>query len=323
MEETVILAIDCGTQSLRALLFSDKGDLLDRAQVGYDPYFSTKPGWAEQDPEVYWGSLCDACNQLKTTSPGLFEKIAGVGVTTQRNSLINVDTNGDPLRPAVIWLDQRKAVPSVGDDEVKALGLDPSEMTPLIAGLQAQGKSNWIMQNQPEIWHSTHKYLQVSGFLNHRLTGSFTDSVASQIGYIPFDYRKMEWAEGNDLFAMLFPVERDKLPELVTPGKSLGNITLKAFQATGIKQGVPVIACGSDKGCETVGSRRNRRDQGESEFRYDSDGSDHNETVFRGPPLHAPLPGRGSRMLQPRDHDPEGLLDAHLVQERVRISGGA
>ncbi len=254
MKENVILAIDCGTQSLRALLFSDKGDLLDRAQVAYDPYFSTKPGWAEQDPEVYWGSLCDACTQLKTTSPGLFDRIAGVGVTTQRNSLINVDANGDPLRPAVTWLDQRKAIPSVGDDEVRQLGLEPSVMGGVIAGIQAQGKSNWIIQNQPEIWHATHKYLQVSGFLNHRLTGSFTDSVASQIGYIPFDYRNMQWAEGNDLFAMLFPVERDKLPELVTPGKALGQITLKAFQATGIKQGVPVIACGSDKGCETVGA---------------------------------------------------------------------
>jgi len=254
LAEKVILAIDCGTQSLRALLFSDTGDLLDRAQVGYDPYFSTNPGWAEQDPEVYWDSLCDACTQLKTAKPRLFEKVAGVGVTSQRNSLVNVDENGDPLRPAVIWLDQRKAVPSVGDVEVRALGLKPSEMGGVIAGLQAQGKCNWIMQNQPEIWGATHKYLQLSGFLNHRLTGIFSDSVASQIGYIPFDYRKMEWADEQALFGMLFPVEREKLPELVVPGELLGHITLKASQATGIKQGVPVVACGSDKGCETLGA---------------------------------------------------------------------
>lgn len=254
MEEKVILAIDCGTQSLRALLFSEGGDLLDRAQVAYEPYFSTRPGWAEQDPEVYWDGLCDACRQLKARSPNLFEKIAGVGVTTQRNSLINVDSKGNPLRPAVTWLDQRKAVPSVGEAELKRLGLESPEMSARIAGLQAQGKCNWIMQNEPEIWDSTHKVLQVSGFLNHRLTGAFADSVASQIGYIPFDYRKMEWAGDDDLFGMLFPVERDKLPELVPPGKALGSITLKAFQATGIKQGVPVIACGSDKGCETVGA---------------------------------------------------------------------
>jgi sugar (pentulose or hexulose) kinase len=254
VEKNVILAIDCGTQSLRALLFSGTGDLLDRAQVAYEPYFSTHPGWAEQDPEVFWDSLCDACTRLKATSPYIFDRVAGVGVTTQRNSLINVDAGGHPLRPAVTWLDQRKAAPSVGKEMLKALGLDSPEMAGRIAGLQAQGKCNWIMQNQPEIWEVTHKYLQVSGFLNHRLTGNFSDSVASQIGYIPFDYRKMKWAEGNDLFAMLFPVERDKLPELVTPGKALGSISLKAFQATGIRQGVPVIACGSDKGCETVGA---------------------------------------------------------------------
>ena len=249
-----MLAIDCGTQSLRALLFSDTGDLLDKAQVEYTPYFSTKPGWAEQDPEIYWNSLCKACEQLKASSPELFDDIAGVGVTTQRNTMINVDSNGKPLRPAVVWLDQRQAVPDFGSRGLTRFGLKLFGIHDFIVGFQAQGKCNWIMQNQPEIWDSTCKYLQVSGFLNHRLTERFADSVASQIGHIPFNYKKTRWAGKNELGAKFFPVEREKLPELVMPGETLGHITSKAFQATGIKQGVPVIACGSDKGCETLGA---------------------------------------------------------------------
>jgi sugar (pentulose or hexulose) kinase len=254
LAEKIILAIDCGTQSLRVLLFSETGSLLDKAQVEYTPYFSAKSGWAEQDPEVYWNSLCKACEQLKAKSPNLFNHIAGVGVTTQRNSMINVDKNGTPLRPAVTWLDQRKARPVFGNKGLIKLGLKLLKMDGQVATLQAQGKCNWIMQNQPEIWDATYKYLQVSGFLNHRLTERFTDSVASQIGYIPFNYKKMKWAGKKELFAKFFPVEHEKLPEVVMPGESLGHITLKAYKATGIQEGVPVIACGSDKGCETLGA---------------------------------------------------------------------
>jgi len=110
------------------------------------------------------------------------------------------------------------------------------------------------MQNQPDIWEKTHKYLQLSGSLNHRLTGNFSDSVASQIGHLPFDYRKQTWAEDRGLSKKLFPIERDKLPDLVNPGDGLGRITSFAAQQTGLNKGIPVIACGSDKGCETLGA---------------------------------------------------------------------
>ncbi len=69
MSNKTLLSIDCGTQSLRALLFSSTGDLLARKQIEYDPYFSVKPGWAEQDPEVFWNSLCQACLQLQADAP--------------------------------------------------------------------------------------------------------------------------------------------------------------------------------------------------------------------------------------------------------------
>src|SRR6056297_2656470 len=111
MSDTTLLSIDCGTQSLRALLFSPGGHLLGKSQIEYQPYFSQRPGWEEQDPEVYWNSLCQACTRLKTDCPDAFAAVAGVGITSQRASMINVDAHGTPLRPAIIWLDQRKADP--------------------------------------------------------------------------------------------------------------------------------------------------------------------------------------------------------------------
>ena len=103
-----ILAIDAGTQSIRALIFDLRGTLLSKSRVPIEPYYSTAPGLAEQDPEVFWNAVCEACQKLWLIPGVSKETIAGVGITSQRSTLINVDKNGKPLRPAIHWLDQRR-----------------------------------------------------------------------------------------------------------------------------------------------------------------------------------------------------------------------
>ena len=254
--DNTLLSIDCGTQSLRAMIFSNEGEMLAIEKIPFSPYHGPKPGWAEQDPKVYWEALKIACRNLKKNNPDHFNKIVGCGVTTMRDSMINVDADGNALRPVMVWLDQRKAqpvyLPNLGMKLlIKIIGMEDS-----IDKAQRDGKCNWIRQNQPEIWDKTHKYLQVSGFLNYKLTGEFNDSVASQVGHIPFDYKKQKWGTGKELFtfsAKLYPVEKEKLPSLVAPGEKLGKISASASKETGLPENLPVISCGSDKGCETLG----------------------------------------------------------------------
>jgi sugar (pentulose or hexulose) kinase len=248
-----LLSIDCGTQSIRVIIFSPEGEILEREKIEYEPYNSPEPGWAEQDPEIFWIELCAASRAICFRNPALMESVGGVGVTTQRDSMINVDEQGDPLRPVITWLDQRKAKPVYRPGGLTGLVYQVVGMDEAIGKTQADGKCNWIAQNEPSIWKKTHKYLQVSGFVNHRLTGRFVDSIASQIGHIPIDYRKMVWAKPGGLTGRMFPVDGEKLPEIVPPGQVLGEITRKAAEATGIPPGTPVIAAGSDKGCETIG----------------------------------------------------------------------
>ena len=248
------LSIDCGTQSLRAILFDPRGRACATAQVAYEPYVSQQPGWAEQDAGVYWRSLVSACRQLKADEPHLFDRLEGVGVTTQRASMVNVDKTGVPLRPAILWMDQRRGDMHLGRNRIINAGLALTGLGKKLKDLQAQGKCNWIRQHQPEIWEKTFKYLQISGWLNFKLTGEFSDSRASQIGHLPFDYKKQTWAGRYHITRLLFPIENDKLPDLVDPGKVLGRVCAAASNDTGLKKGLPVIACGSDKGCETLGA---------------------------------------------------------------------
>ena len=248
-----VLAVDCGTQSIRALLFDARGALLASRKVEYAPYFSAKPGWAEQDPELWWTSLGAAVRGLLSDDPKAFDGLAGMAVTTQRDSMVCVDEDCRPVRPSILWLDSRKATPPWKPDPVTKLGLLAIGMDELVYLTMQSGKGTWIRDHEPEAWARTRKYLQVSGFLCARLTGEFADSTASQIGHMPFDYQRQDWARPGHRNAHMFPVERDRLPRLVPPGAELGRVTASAAAATGLPAGLPVYAAGSDKGCETIG----------------------------------------------------------------------
>lgn len=292
----ILLSIDCGTQSLRALLFLKNGILLEKAQIYYDAYSSPKAGWAEQDPEIFWKSLCEAVMNLKKIVPDYFDRIAGVGVTTQRDSMVNVDIDGNPLRPVITWLDQRKAKPVYHPNGFSRFVFRCAGMDSTLKKIQADAKCNWIMQNEPEIWEKTACYMQVSGFLNRRLTGEFRDSIASQIGHIPFNYRKASWAAENSINRKLFPIEREKLPEVIMPGEIIGKITGQASKITGIPAGIPVVACGSDKGCETIGAGVLDTSRASLSFGTTATVQTTSEKYFEPirfmPPYPAPVPGR-------------------------------
>jgi len=250
----LVLAIDNGTQSLKALLFDLKGQLLGRQVVEFTPYFSKHPGWAEQDPEVFWKSLCTACRELWRRQPALRERVAGVALTTQRSTVVNVDRRGNPLRPAILWLDQRKTYGLPPVSGPWGLLFKLIFLSKTVAYHQREAEVNWIRTYEPEIWRNTHKYLLLSGFLTYRLTGTFTDSIGCQVGYIPFDYKRQKWSSRWRWDWQAAPVHLEQLPDLVAPGDILGGIHRQAAAETGIPEGLPLVAAAADKACEVIGS---------------------------------------------------------------------
>jgi sugar (pentulose or hexulose) kinase len=252
--QELILSIDAGTQSIRAALVDTNGNILHIVKTPIQPYFSEHPGWAEQQPDYYWEVFCKTTSQLLQKQENLKKNIAGVTITTQRTTMINVDKNGKALRPAIIWLDQRKA------DSSKIL---PGALRPVLKTIKLLDtveeviqncEANWMCQQQPDIWEKTHKYLYLSGFFTYRLTGEFVDSVANNIGYMPFDNKTYQWAGKYDFKWWIFKIQREKLPDLVKPSEIMGRISNKASAETGIPEGLPVFAAGSDKGCEILGA---------------------------------------------------------------------
>lgn len=249
-----LLAIDVGTQSTRALVFDLRGNLIAKARVTIEPYYSTAPGYAEQDPEVFWNALCDACQQV-LAMPGVDKRnIAGVALTTQRSTIINVDKTGKPLRPAIHWLDQRRTPGLKPVGGLWGLLFAVTGMKETVAYLQAEAECNWLQKYQPEIWNNTYKFLLLSGYLTLRLSGRFADSVGCTVAYLPFDYKKQEWSGKFDWKWQAVPVKQEMLPDLVKPAEQIGVITAEAAQATGIPEGLPLIAAAADKACEVIGA---------------------------------------------------------------------
>ena len=254
MIKDTILAIDCGTQSIRALLFDLRGHLLEKEQIFIEPYYSDMPGYAEQHPTVYWQALCAACKGLLSKNIVKVDQIAAVSLTSQRATVINLDKKGQPLRPAIIWMDQRRvenfpSVKGIWGNLFKSVGLAKT-----LAYLQAEAEANWIMTNQPDIWEKTYKFLFLSGYLTYNLIDDFVDSVGCQVGYVPFDYKHLRWASRLSWKWQAIPMNRSQLPKLIPPGKLLGKITKQESKETGLPEGLPMIAAAADKACEVLGS---------------------------------------------------------------------
>lgn len=253
-DSPTILAIDHGTQSARVLLFDLQGNLLAKSRVPTPEYSAPEPGWSELDPELFWQAVCQACQELWNMPGVVQESIAGVALTTHRSTVINLDKNGKPLRPAITWLDNRRTYGLKPVSGIWGILFAISGMAETAAFLQAEAECNWIRTYQPETWEKTDKFLFLSGYLTYQLTDRIVDSTGCQVGYIPFDYKNLTWANKSDWKWQAVPMPDSFLPELVPPTGILGQITPRAAAATGIPVGLPLISAAADKACEVIGS---------------------------------------------------------------------
>lgn len=253
-EIPLLLSFDCGTQSARAMLFDKQGNLVASATETFTPYFSTKIGYAEQHADFYYEKLCSACKTLLQLDAGYAGCIAGVTLTTMRDTMVCLDKNNKPLRPVILWMDTRRAEKLPPLPLIPKVGTTLLGMADTVKQTRAGIKSNWLQEHEPHIWEKTHKYVTISCYLTYKLTGVLIDSVASQVGHIPFWYPKKRWMKETHLQFSIFGVPTEKLSSIAPPGTVMGTITLQASSDSGIPVGKKFVASGADKGCESLGS---------------------------------------------------------------------
>jgi len=213
--EACLLGIDVGTTALKTALYDIDGRQLSLASQEY-PIHHPRPGWAEHFPELWWKASKETINTALSKAGVSPENIACVSVSCLSPVLLPVDKDGEPLRPAIIWMDTR--------------GGTPHEMLP---------KLLWIRENEPEILKKTHKILLANGYINHKLTGQFSADISQSW-----------WQATREKLAD----ELDKFPSVYGCSEVIGEVTTEAARETGLAQGTPVVAGASDGLCAILGA---------------------------------------------------------------------
>ena len=250
----LVLTLDFGTQSLRTALIDNTGEIKEIVKAHYEPaYFSKEKGFAEQEPDFYWNLALKCLKELAEKAKDMLPNIIGCTITTFRDTSVQLDKNLKPLRPCVLWLDQRMAQAKEKLPFLHRFAFRLVGMTNTIELNRRRTIAHWLKENEPEIWDKTFKYVNISTYLTYLLTGNLVDSAASVTGHYPIYFKKRTWYKEGALKGRIFGIPNRMLPELKQPGDCLGTIKDEIADQCGLPHGIKVYATGSDKACETVG----------------------------------------------------------------------
>ena len=242
-----LLGIDVSTTGVKALLIDAAGEIVDSATTPLQ-LSTPHPLWSEQHPRDWWQAAVNSIQQVLRNTDA--STIAAIGLTGQMHGLVLLDEEGEVLRPAILWNDQRC---SEQCDEIRAsLG---KERLVQISGNDAltgftAPKILWVRKYESEVYDRTRQVLLPKDYLRYKLTGAYAMDKADGSGTLLFDLQSRGWST-DTLGANNIPAEW--LPQTFEGPEVTGNVSREAAQATGLKEGTPVVAGGGDQAAQAVG----------------------------------------------------------------------
>ena len=239
----LLLGIDVGTTAAKAALFDLRGRLVASESSEYPTRFPADNA-VEQDPEDWWKAVCLSIRALIEDDKGRANRIRAIGVSAQAPTLLPVDSSGVPVRSALIWMDRRSGRQT--EELSERFGFD--------AMVQRTGnrpdpffvasKLRWMSEHEPSLLKRARWFLQINGFINHRLTGEFSlDAVHHSLLQL-HDHSSNDWC--NDILKWC-GVASDRFPVASAGSKVIGTVHRSASEATGLRIGTPVV-CGTVDG---------------------------------------------------------------------------
>jgi xylulokinase len=249
MPGDLLLGLDLGTSSVKALLVKADGRVLSLKSAAY-PIDSPSPGWAEQDPGAWYRQTAQCIRAVLAESGARPEDVAGVGLSGQMHGLVCLGQNYEPLRPAVIWADSRSTAQV---EQVKRLlgteRLGQLTGNPLAAGFLLPSWL-WLQENEFETMRETRVLLLPKDYLRFCLTGEIGSEPSDASSTSLFSPAERRWS--RELLDLL-QVPPDLLPTLGESAQVAGEVSPAAAALTGLKLGTPVVYGGSDQSCQAVG----------------------------------------------------------------------
>jgi len=241
---------DVGTTSVKMALYDEKGILKNKVIKEYS-LSTPNIDWYEVDPEVYWNAVMKGFKEILKNSEINSKLITTVSGCSQGETVILLDKQDKPVRPAIVWIDNRardevnELKKIVSEDEFyKTTGLVNMEPTWSIFKLL------WIKRNEPEIFNAIDKIFLVEDYIIYRLTGRYVSScsILTSTGFIDI-HNKKYWDKIIDYAGL-----KEKLPIIVEEGSIIGNIKKGVANDIGIDSNVKVIKGSMDQTTSAIGS---------------------------------------------------------------------
>ncbi len=245
------IGIDVGTSSTRAIIMSEEGKIVSTG-TGEHITLTPRPFWSEQEPNRWWQATITAIRAAISNSsidPG---EIKSIGFSGQMHGLVCLDKNGQVLRPAIIWNDQRTGEQCRIITE-KAGG--PRRLIEL-CGNTAQAsytltKLLWVRQYEPMTYNNIAQMLLPKDYVRYRMTGKFAGDVSDMSGTMLLDQKKRTWSEA---MLSLFDIDGKILPPVHESHEVIGPLTTEAAKELGLTTATLVVAGGGDQPVGAVGA---------------------------------------------------------------------
>ncbi len=245
-----LLGIDVGTGGTRAVLLDEAGRVLGGATAEHAPMASLELGWAEQDPRDWWRAACAAVKECLTKAAASAGEVSAIGLSGQMHGLVLLDAHGEVVRPALIWCDQRteeqcKAI----TERVGAKRLIELVANPALTGFTLP-KIWWVREHEPALWARVRSVMLPKDYVRFRLTGARATDVADASGTLMFDVVKRRWSAE---MLKVSELPEEILPKAFESPEITGHVAKQGVDATGLREGTPVVAGAGDQAAGAVG----------------------------------------------------------------------
>jgi len=241
----IVLGIDVGTSGVRSVATTTQGEVLAEAHTSLSD-LPTIGAAHEQDPRAWWSAVCHTTQELrkKLESAQQWARIAGLAVTSTSGSLVLADSEGELVRPAMLYDDGRGA--AVADELNRQF---PSGQAQVNASFSL-AKALWVRQQEPSVWERAAHILHPADWLTSRVTGEWGLSDYSNALKLGYDPETNEWNAAVGRAG----IPASMFPRVVAPGDQVGAVSPRASEESGLSAGVPVLAGASDGLASLIGS---------------------------------------------------------------------
>lgn len=244
-----VLGLDFGTQGIKGLIVSEKGEILLSAFRHYG-FSKNEDGCMEEDPHDWVCAAAEVIRELKEKNVALFDRIASVGISGHMHGPVVLSSGGAVLHPCILWCDTR----STDQMERMRTMLAPDEQkrleNPFVTAYTA-GKLMWIRENCPQIWEKTSVFLYCKDYIRYLMTGNIATDYSDASGSLLYDFKKNDW---SDQALQAIGISKAQLPPILPSSAQAGRVTVEGARIFGLKEGIPVAVGAGDLAASLFGS---------------------------------------------------------------------